>query len=282
MDKRKIDVSVISDLHLATHACKAKKIQEYLKSIQPGILVLNGDIIDSWRFSRNYFPKGHFKVVRQLIKMLEKGVKIYYVTGNHDEFLRKFKGAKFGKLKILNQYIFKNNGQKTWIFHGDIFDKIIHKSKGLAKFGAAMYGFLTLLNKLVNSIICFCGGKEIIIYKSLKKRFLREKQVPSKFETQIARSAAVQGYDTVICGHTHVPKEKNLLVGGKKIHYINCGDWVENLTAAEFYDNQWHLYVHTDAENEQFAEEDVDVPADENIYQTLLKELTFANKSQPN
>ena len=46
-----------------------------------------------------------------------------------DEFLRKFAGAKFGKLEIVNQYIFAHGDKKTWIFHGDIFDHIIHKSK---------------------------------------------------------------------------------------------------------------------------------------------------------
>jgi len=113
MNKRHIEVSVISDLHLATHACKPKKILDYLKSIQPEILALNGDIIDSWRFTRNYFPKNQMKVVRQIIKMMEKGTHVFYITGNHDEFLRKFAGAKFGKLEIVNQYIFAHGDKKT-------------------------------------------------------------------------------------------------------------------------------------------------------------------------
>jgi UDP-2,3-diacylglucosamine pyrophosphatase LpxH len=90
MEVRELEVAVISDLHLATYACKPKKVLKYLKSILPDILVLNGDIIDSWRFSRNYFPKNQLKVVRQIIKMMEKGVQVYYISGNHDEFLRKF------------------------------------------------------------------------------------------------------------------------------------------------------------------------------------------------
>ena len=71
MKVREIEIAIISDLHLATHACKPKKIIQYLKSIQPKKLVLNGDIIDSWRFSRNYFPKNHLKVIPQMIKMME-------------------------------------------------------------------------------------------------------------------------------------------------------------------------------------------------------------------
>lgn len=276
MKKRQIEVSVISDLHLATHASKPKKILEYLKSIQTELLILNGDIIDSWRFSRNYFPKNHLKVIRQLIKMMEKGTRVIYITGNHDEFLRKFSGTQIGQLKIVNQFIFEHHGLKTWIFHGDIFDKIIHRSKRLAKFGAALYGLLTMLNKMLNWLISPLGKEEIIIYKSIKKNFVREKRAPSKFEQQLADSAIAQGYQTVICGHTHIPKHKTLNVDGTAIEYINCGDWVEHLTAAEFYNNEWHLYEHNQTEEETQADE-VDIPAEQFIYQTLLEELTFSN-----
>ena len=64
MEPRNLEISVISDLHLATHASKAKSVLKYLKSIHPETLILNGDIIDSWRFSRSYFPKAHLKVIR--------------------------------------------------------------------------------------------------------------------------------------------------------------------------------------------------------------------------
>ncbi|KAF0239554.1 MAG: hypothetical protein FD181_142 [Prolixibacteraceae bacterium] len=114
MKIREVEVAVISDIHLATHACKPKKVLKYLKSIQPKILVLNGDIIDSWRFSRNYFPKPQLKVIRQLIKMMEKGVQIFYITGNHDEFLRKFSQSQIGNLSIVNQLILDLDGSKNW------------------------------------------------------------------------------------------------------------------------------------------------------------------------
>ena len=93
MEVRNPEISVISDVHLATHASKAKELVRYLKSIHPKKLILNGDIIDSWRFSRNYFPKTHLKVLRQLIKMMEQGTKVVYITGNHDEIIRRQKSV---------------------------------------------------------------------------------------------------------------------------------------------------------------------------------------------
>jgi UDP-2,3-diacylglucosamine pyrophosphatase LpxH len=275
MKVREIEVAVISDIHLATHACKPKKVLKYLKSIQPKTLVLNGDIIDSWRFSRNYFPKPQLKVIRQLIKMMEKGVQVYYITGNHDEFLRKFSQTQIGNLRIVNQLILDLDGSKTWIFHGDIFDNVIHQTKWLAKLGAATYGMLTMLNQIVNRFLQWIGKPEIIIYKKIKKYTVREKINPSSFESAIGNSAFQQGYQTVICGHTHIPKEKQLTISGQKIHYLNCGDWVEHFTAAEYCNSNWSLFYYNEPDDE-FAD-DLEVPEERKLYQSLVKELVFAN-----
>ena len=276
MKIREIEVSVISDIHLATHACKPKKVLKYLKSIQPKTLVLNGDIIDSWRFSRNYFPKGHLKVIRQLFKMMEKGVQVYYITGNHDEFLRKFNHVQVGNLKIVNQLILDLDFNKTWIFHGDIFDLIIHESKWLAKVGAASYGLLSFINNLISPVLRKLWGRDIILFKSIKKHFIREKPAPSVFEKKIGELAELQDYQTVICGHTHIPREKIIETGKKKIHYINCGDWLENFTAAEYFNKQWSLYYHDEPDDDNQSDEP-DIQEGKQLYQSLVKELVYAN-----
>jgi UDP-2,3-diacylglucosamine pyrophosphatase LpxH len=103
--KRKLDILVISDIHLGTYGCHAEELVTYLKSIKPKIVVLNGDIIDIWQFSKNYWPKSHMKVVKQFIRWMSKGIKTYYVTGNHDEMMRKFAGLKMGPLQIVNKVI---------------------------------------------------------------------------------------------------------------------------------------------------------------------------------
>lgn len=275
MKIRDVEVAVISDLHLATHACKPKKVLKYLKSIRPNILILNGDIIDSWRFSRNYFPKNHLKIIRQIIKIMEKGIPVYYVTGNHDEFLRKFSQTQIGNLKIVNQVILELGGSKTWIFHGDIFDHIIHRSKWLSKIGAAIYGLLTILNEMLNRVLIFFGSREVTIYKSLKKYLVKDNFVHSKFEMAIGNSANLQGYETVICGHTHIPKDKEILINEKSIRYLNCGDWVDHFTAVEYYNNNWHLFYFEDQDDELPAADELDYPEEKQIYNMLLNELAF-------
>ena len=277
-DIRKPDISVISDFHLATHASKAKPLLKYLKSIQPKTLVLNGDIIDSWRFSRNYFPKSHLKVLRQLLKMIEKGVRVVYITGNHDDVFRKFNNTKLGNFSIVNQLELDINGQKTWIFHGDVFDHIIHHSPWLAKLGAAAYGFLTLFNKFINVFLKLFSGKEMILYKSMKDRISKRKSVLTNFEKAIANAAISKGIDLVICGHTHVPVDKTVITEKGSVRYINCGDWVEHFSAAECIKGEWSLnYFYSE------EEEDVDSPGDElfipdkkQLYKSIIEELAVA------
>lgn len=100
--KRKVEILVLSDLHLGTYGCRAEELLNYLRSISPGKVILNGDIIDIWQFSKNYFPKKHMQVVKEIIKMASKGIPVHYITGNHDEMLRKFSGFELGNLTICN------------------------------------------------------------------------------------------------------------------------------------------------------------------------------------
>ena len=105
--RRKLDVCVLSDIHLGTYGCHAKELNSYLHSIEPKVLVLNGDIIDIWNFRKSYFPKEHLKVIRRLLKMASKGTKIHYITGNHDEALRRFTDWKLGNIHLRNHLLLK-------------------------------------------------------------------------------------------------------------------------------------------------------------------------------
>ena len=135
MKRRKVDVVIISDVHLGTYGCHAKELSHYLKSIRPGKLILNGDIIDIWQFRKRYWPKSHMNVAKQIVGMAAKGVPVYYITGNHDEMLRKFSDFDLGNFHLRDKMILPVGYQKAWIFHGDIFDASIQQAKWLAKMG---------------------------------------------------------------------------------------------------------------------------------------------------
>ena len=151
--RRKLDILVLSDIHLGTYGCHAKELLYYLKTVNPKTVILNGDIVDIWQFSKRYWPKSHMKVVKHIMGWMSKGVKIYYITGNHDEMLRKFVGFKMGSLRIVNKVVLDlDGGKKAWFFHGDVFDVTMQHSKWLAKLGAVGYDTLILINRFVNFI----------------------------------------------------------------------------------------------------------------------------------
>ena len=122
MAKRNVDLVVISDVHLGTYGCHAKELLQYLSSINPKSVILNGDIIDIWQFSKSYWPQSHMKVVRKMMKLVGDGVPVYYLTGNHDEMFRKFTDLKLGSFSLQNKLVLNLNGKKAWCFHGDVFD----------------------------------------------------------------------------------------------------------------------------------------------------------------
>lgn len=101
--KRVVELVVISDLHLGTYGCHAKELLHYLKSIHPKKLILNGDIIHIWQFSKSYWPKSHMKVIKCLLGMIACGVEVVYISGNHDDMLRKFVGFELGSFRIVNK-----------------------------------------------------------------------------------------------------------------------------------------------------------------------------------
>jgi DNA repair exonuclease SbcCD nuclease subunit len=68
------------------------------------------------------------------------------------------------------------------------------------------------------------------------------------FENTALQLAAEQNYDYVICGHIHRAQMRTEEVKGKKITYLNSGDWVESLTALEYKWGQWSIYEYEESD----------------------------------
>ena len=247
LKKRRLAVAVISDVHLGTYGCHAPELLRYLKSIRPQVLVLNGDIIDIWQFSKNYWPPAHMRVVRYLAGLAAKGTRIYYLTGNHDELLRKFAGLKLGHFQLDNKLVLDLPHGRTWLFHGDVFDVTMQHARWLAKLGGKGYDLLILLNRLVNFGLQKMGRPKVALSKAVKNRVKSATSLISDFEQTAATIAADNGYQFVACGHIHQPEIKTLATPGGTITYLNSGDWVENLTALEYTaEAGWMLYRYAD------------------------------------
>lgn len=242
--KRKLDITVISDVHLGTFGCRAVELNNYLKTINPQILILNGDIIDIWQFNKRYFPKSHMKVIKQLMSFITSGTKVYYITGNHDEMLRRFKGFRLGSFEIVNKLVLDIDGKKGWFFHGDVFDITMQHSKWLAKLGGVGYDFLIILNTAVNWISETLGYNRLSFSKRIKNSVKGALKFINSFEATAAGIAINNRYEYVVCGHIHQPEMKIIKNEHGETIYLNSGDWIENLTALEYSNKQWKLYEY--------------------------------------
>ncbi|MBC7382956.1 MAG: metallophosphoesterase family protein [Bacteroidia bacterium] len=256
MVKRKIKVSVISDVHLGTYGCQAKALNQYLKSIDPEILILNGDFIDIWQFSKNYWPDSHMKIIQRIFKMMTAGTLVYYLTGNHDEMLRKFTDFKMGRLEVLNKLVLDLDGKKAWIFHGDVFDITMKSSKWLARLGAKGYDFLIVLNSTVNWFSKKLGKDKLSFSKKVKNGIKNAIKFIDDFEQTAIDIGIEKGYDYVICGHIHQPAIRLVKTEKGNITYLNSGDWIENLTALEYLENKWELVYYKEPDNTQQTEDE--------------------------
>ena len=258
MKKRNVELVIISDVHLGTYGSHAKELNNYLSSIKPKTLVLNGDIIDAWQFRKSYFPKSHLKVIQRIIGMASKGTKVYYITGNHDEILRKFSDMNMGNFSLVDKLVLELDDKKAWIFHGDVFDASVQHSKWIAKLGGLGYDYLILCNRFVNWFLAKLGREPYSFSKKIKASVKKAVKFISDFETTATDLAIEKKYDYVICGHIHEPKiiEKENKHGSTL--YLNSGDWIENLTALEYHKKRWKLFSYS---NTDFTE------TDENLFE---------------
>ncbi len=238
---RLVDIVVISDVHLGTYGCHAFELTQYLRRIKPGILVLNGDIIDGWQFSKRYWPAAHHQVIMEIMRLLTEGTRVYYLTGNHDEMLRRFSDLRLANFILTDKLILEIDGKKAWFFHGDVFDLSVNTSKGLAKIAGKSYDYLILMNRAINWMLGKLGRDKVSISKKIKSGVKQAVKYVSDFEEIAANHAIDQGYDYVICGHIHQPGIRNVKTEKGETTYMNSGDWVENLTALEYANSSWSV-----------------------------------------
>ncbi|ETN95444.1 UDP-2,3-diacylglucosamine pyrophosphatase LpxH [Zhouia amylolytica] len=273
--KRKVKTVVISDVHLGTYGCHAGELLSYLNSVNPEKLILNGDIIDIWQFRKRFFPKAHLQVIKKIIDLSTKGTEVYYITGNHDEMLRKFSDVSMGNIHILDKLILNLDGKKAWIFHGDVFDASIQHTKWIAKLGGWGYDFLILLNRFINWVLVGLGREKYSLSKKIKNSVKKAIKYIGDFEKAAADLAIENGYKYVICGHIHQPQMVRKTNKHGTCLYLNSGDWVENLTALEYHDKRWELYHFSNDKLSPFY-------SDEDLkslnYKELLAAITITGK----
>ncbi len=238
----------ISDVHLGTKDCKAAQLNDFLKNHQADKIYLVGDIIDGWKMrSGIYWNKDFNRVIRRLLTLSKKGVKIDYITGNHDEFLRRFANNRFDNIHLYNRVDHKTaDGRKLLVIHGDQFDSVARCNHLLRFLGDQAYDLLMGVNRACNALRARYGHGYWSLAGFLKQHLPQAQMYIQDFEQGVAYAAEKQGYDGVVCGHIHHAANKRL----GNIDYYNTGDWVESCTAlAEDRNGVIHLLRWTDSDS---------------------------------
>lgn len=255
MEKKKYRSIFISDLHLVAQGCEAERLANFLDNNWCENLVLVGDIIDGWRakssllkllgMRRNHFgifcDKQQVRVIKKILSKISRH-KVYYVLGNHDDFMEDYidEVKEFGNLSIHKQLDFESiSGKKFLILHGHQFDGVIKYHEYLAFFADYSYQFLISLSKVIQWFRTKIGFKNYwSISYVVKHKVKQGVEIVYNLEKSLVGYCKSKGYDGVICGHSHYPAMKE--VDG--VLYLNCGDWVDSCTAiVENFDGSMEL-----------------------------------------
>ncbi|MCU0428478.1 MAG: UDP-2,3-diacylglucosamine diphosphatase [Cytophagaceae bacterium] len=231
---------VLSDIHLGTEGSKAKEVTRFLKYHVCETLILNGDIIDGWQLKKSgRWKNKHTKFFKRVLKQVDDhGTKVYYLRGNHDDFLDQMIPMKLGNISIQRDLILSSGAKQYYIIHGDVFDSITTNLKWIAKLGDIGYTFLLWLNQRYNRYRERRGLPYYSLSQAVKSKVKSAVSYINDYEEQLSTMARIKRCDGIICGHIHQPAIKNI----NGVVYMNSGDWVESLTAlVETQDHEWKI-----------------------------------------
>lgn len=230
----------ISDIHLGTRGCKAELLLKFIKEVECDNLFLVGDIFDGWRLKKNwYWNQDHSTVVQKILRMSRKGTRIYYIPGNHDEFMRQFLEYSFGGIELHDEYVYHSvSGKKYIVIHGDKFDLVTMNMKWLAHIGDWAYTLLLNINTAIHYIRSHLRLPYWSLSRWAKAKVKEAVNFIGDYESSVSHYAKKKKVDGIICGHIHQVALKDI----DGIHYINCGDWVESNTAiVEHFDGSFEI-----------------------------------------
>lgn len=245
---------IISDVHLGTKGSKAKEIARFLKQFRCENLILNGDIIDGWQLKKSgSWKRKHTRFFNRILKLMENHqTQVYYLRGNHDDFLDQILPLQIGRLQILSDMTYESHGRKYFVTHGDIFDSVTTHFRWIAFLGDIGYTFLLWLNRIVNYYRFKAGLPYYSFSQYVKGKVKKAVSYIDDYESELAKMAKAKGCDGIICGHIHKPE--NRMIDG--IHYLNSGDWVESMSAlAEDHEGNWELIHYRELDFKNFKTE---------------------------
>jgi len=219
----------LSDVHLATRACQADALLEFLRCHDAETIYLVGDIVDFWGVRRGaIWPRSHNDIIQAFLQKMHNGTRVVLIPGNHDEGLRDFCGFYLSGVEIVRDCIHETAaGQRMLVTHGDEFDGVVRHGRWLAYLGSWGAGLARCLNSPLNWVRRKLGFAPWSLSGYIKLKIKAAVNFVDAFEEALVAEARRRGVDGVICGHVHQAAHHEI----DNLAYLNCGDWVESCTA---------------------------------------------------
>jgi len=225
----KIKTLFISDVHLGTKKSQAGRLLEIFRKYEFQQLVIVGDFIDLTALKRKfYWHEDHSTVIQKILRMSRKGVRVSYILGNHDYYLRgliKDSNITLGDIEIMDQMFYiTDRGEKIYICHGDQFDGFVRLHPFLYVIGDFAYELSFKINSFYNKIRKMFGLEYWSLSKFLKSKVKDAVSFINDFKRLSVMKISDLGCDSIMIGHIHTPAIEEL--DGKR--YYNTGDFCES------------------------------------------------------
>ncbi len=231
---------------------KLSQFFEYLLTVRPApILYIVGDLFDFWFEYRYAIPSVYQKLLARMVHILDQGIEIRYVTGNHDFWMRDFFPKHLGIQVYHGIHDFQINGKRFFIFHGDGIlaeDRGYRLMKKVLQHPLAITAYKWLHPDLGIPLARWASSTS----RNHRQKTPEEGRWYDEKYLQYALEKMQEGYDYVVMGHTHRPVYH---VEADKV-YVNLGDWMTHFTYA-VYDNYKLELKHwlADSENAENQEQ---------------------------
>jgi len=230
----------ISDIHLGLRSKieenqKERMLVKFLQYVKNNCseLFILGDLFDFWFEYKRVYQKGFFRTLTALQDIVEKGIKIHYIIGNHDFMHKDFFEKEIGVKLYENEIITELNNNKFYLAHGD----------GLVKNDLG-YKILkqVLRNKKIQKAYSLIHPDLGIWLASRTSKSSRGYTSKKKYGDtdglyEFAKQKIEQGFEYVLLGHAHRRYYKEYNKG----FYINLGSWLDAPCYGIFKENKFEI-----------------------------------------
>jgi UDP-2,3-diacylglucosamine hydrolase len=219
---------IVSDIHLGSVPDTTERaFRRFLEVEAAGAsgLLINGDLFDFWFEYRTVVPRKHFRVLGALASLVESGVAIWFVGGNHDAWGGSFLEDDVGITVLRGPLTMTLAGRRTLIAHGDgvgTGDVGYRMLKALIRHPVTVSAFRLIHPDWGAWIADRVSSTDEKAALEDATGLTRARPILAWAREQLLGDESL---DLVVAGHSHVPEIAEVAPGR---FYANSGDWVRH------------------------------------------------------